>query len=60
MTRLTFVTSHPVATIGFNSTLYTTAEGVVEICVSLMNGDLQSNLNISYSITVTNTTATGE
>jgi hypothetical protein len=55
-----FIEDNDVATIGFNSTSYTTAEGVVEICVSLMNGDLQSNLNISYSITVTNTTATGD
>ena len=48
------------ATIGFSSTLYTTAEGVEMICVSLMNGTLQSNLVISYSIMVTHTTAGGK
>lgn len=49
-----------VATIGFNETQYTSAEGVVEVCVSLKIGELQDNVVISYAISVTNTTATSK
>ena len=38
------------ATIGFASTTYTYAEGVHPVCVTLMNGTLQDNVVITYSV----------
>jgi hypothetical protein len=45
------------ATIGFTSTSYTTPEGEFDVCVTLMNGTLQDNVMLSYSVSVSNTTA---
>ena len=48
-----------VVSIGFSSTSYSTAEGVVSVCVSVQSGDLQNGVLVNYAISVVNTTATG-
>ena len=48
-----------VVSIGFTSTSYFTAEGLVSVCVSVQSGDLQNGVLVNYAISVVNTTATG-
>ena len=47
-------------TIGFSSADYTTIESNLTVCVSVLNGQLGPNVNVTYTVMTINNTASGK